>query len=873
MKINAFVFFLKEVIRVDYEYDGKMTYNESNDTNRLDILSQQSISCFSDSPKEKEAFSFFVINCFEIVIKENGVVSGQKAYDKLKTMQSETVRFQGNAISVKVSVKGKVVEMTQEEFQMVFIDFITEYLRKALSESILVYGNSLSSDAVENIKMLFQKRNQFVKCIPFSEFSKTISQPVVKSNRNKKYFRSVRLASSEPGDMKSYFEENMEQFDLDEGQSKFSFSALICRTGDSQYVSLLEDVNVTKVYFPLCPPGSDVINLNIYIKDVMQRIKFVGGIRTMCKRASALPRIVLLVSCKQFKQYKVFRVVVLDIEKHTERSFLFGDWESNMNLLKWDYISPILENNPFFSFIPCVDRVEIHNISCSIYGRIFDLEGKMFYKGEFDNLASINMLSNSIITSFKNDSATDANTSWSVLLCNPQSQNGNDIVVLQNTRNNTIYVGYQVDSQPNGQGYIVNSQGQIVQAGEFSRGVFVKGDWFRVINEQPCILSGSFAQDAPVGKFTVIHRSTNMPYIEGVAKENGESEGTLYKYRSKIFTGTFYDFRPQHGTMFYLNGTKKYEGGIICDAPDGNGTFYFYEDSLSIFEIRKQLQQNTLVPRKCYEGQFTAGAFHGQGTQYSSVGQNLVLYKGEFKSGKFNGSGSYAVSPIAVFSENSVASDWSRESLLDLWESQATSHTIIAFIGTFKNNLPVEGSVYFNDGAIAKVTRDGYKLVGDLIKNHNKCYRVMGKFEITSWDLKFLEPITCLKRPYDQKHYDYSRKGFFDEKTKMISEYVIEMNLPHKNTKKIKHFQVIPEVKSWMWSFGNELPIEETDECYCKILNLMKYFFCSTKGTSAVFSGSSFFTYDAAIYRSGCMFISCLFILHTCDSSTGNKET
>ena len=70
MKIKAYVYFLKEVIRIDYEYNGKMTYNESNDTNRLDILSQQSISCFSDIPKEKEALKEEISSTIQILHKK-----------------------------------------------------------------------------------------------------------------------------------------------------------------------------------------------------------------------------------------------------------------------------------------------------------------------------------------------------------------------------------------------------------------------------------------------------------------------------------------------------------------------------------------------------------------------------------------------------------------------------------------------------------------------------------------------------------------------------------------------------------------------------------------------------------------------------------
>ena len=874
MKIKTYVYFLKEVIRIDYEYNGKMTYNESNDTNRLDILSQQSISCFSDTPKEKEAFSFFVFNCFEIIINENGVVSGKKEYDKLKEMQSETICYHGDSISVKVKSHDVIKEMTQEELQMIIIDYIMDYLRKSITNScLIIYGNSLDENAIQNIKMLFKQRNQTVECIPFSQFAQKIDQSVVNKSQNQRYFMSVRLASKDQEEMKKYYEEKIKLSDSDDSRVKFSSYALFCRTGDSQYVSLLEDVNVTKVYFPLCPPNADVINLNIYTKDVMKRIKFIGGIRALCRRTTTLPHIVLLVHCKQFNQYKVFRLILLDIEKRTEKSFLFGDWESKVDSVEWDYSYPILENNPFFSFIPCVDRVELQNMSCSIYGRIFDLEGKMFYKGEFNSLSSINMLSNSTIISNKPSLPDDPSTEWSILLSNPQSQNENEIVVLQHSTSNTIYVGYQRNGLPHGQGYIVDSHGHIVQLGEFANGTFVKGDWFRKINDQPCILRGSFAKDMPVGKFTAIHRSTNMPYIEGVAKENGECEGTLYKYNRKVFNGTFCDFMPAHGTLFYLNGTKKYEGSLCCECPDGRGTFYFYEDSLSMFELRKRLLQDNLVPRKYYEGEFQSGAFHGQGTLYSAVDQDLVLYKGTFQNGLFHGNGIYAVSPIAVLTDSLYTIDWSRENLLSQWESHASSHTITAFIGSFKNNLPQKGMIYFNDGSYAEVIRDGNSLVGDTIKNHSKCFRIMGKFEITDWNLRFLGPISHYTRTSDSKQYQTLRKGYFDEKTKAISEYVLEMDFKNQSYKKIKHYEVILDSKSWMWHFGKQLEINETDEGYVYALNLVKY--------SSLFYQSNFHGYfwililhfDAASYRSDCVFLVCLFVFHSCDNCSRSKET
>lgn len=873
MKIKAYVYFLKEVIRIDYEYNGKMTYNESNDTNRLDILSQQSISCFSDIPKEKEAFSFFVFNCFEILINENGVVSGKKAYDKLKEMQSETICYHGDSISVKVKAHDAIKEITQEELQLIIVDYILDYLRKSITYSCLIYGSSLDENAIQNIKRLFMQRNQRVECIPFSEFVKETDQPAANNSQNQQYFRSVRMNSNDQEDMEQYYEKNIRLIDLDDGRNKFSSYALFCRTGDSQYVSLLEDVNVTKVYFPLCFSDGDVINLNIYVKDVMKRTKFVGGIRALYKRTSTLPHIVLLVRCKQFSQYKVFRLILLDIERHTEKSFLFGDWENTVNSVEWDYSYPILENNPFFSFIPCVDRVEIQNVSCSIYGRIFDLEGKMFYKGEFDSLSSINMLSNSTIILNKPFLPEDSSAQWSVLLSNPQSQSDNDMVVLQHNTKSTIYVGYQLNGQPHGQGYVVDSCGHIVQLGEFANGMFVKGDWFCTLNGQHCILSGSFAKDVPIGKFTAIHRSTNMPYIEGEMKENGECEGTLYKYNRTVFVGTFCDFKPARGTLFYLNGTKKYEGSLCCDKPEGRGTFYFYEDSLSIFELRKRLQQNTLVPRKYYEGEFKSGVFNGQGTLYSSVSQDLVLYKGAFQGGLFHGHGSYAVSPIAVLTDNSFTYDWSRENLLNQWESHASSHTIIAFIGFFENNLPQRGRVYFNDGAYADVTRDGNRLVSDTIRNHIKCYRILGKFEIVDWNLKFLGPISHCTRPSDVKQYQTLRKGYFDEKTKKISEYVLETDLINPSNKGIKHYEVILDPKSWMWHFGKELEINDSDEGYVYALNLVKYSFCSINGTSTVILGLSFCTYDVAFYCSGCIFLFCLSVFHSRDHCAGNKET
>ena len=67
--------------------------------------------------------------------------------------------------------------------------------------------------------------------------------------------------------------------------------------------------------------------------------------------------------------------------------------------------------------------------------------------------------------------------------------------------------------------------------------------------------------------------------------------------------------------------------------------------------------------------------------------------------------------------------------------------------------------------------------------------------------------------------------GYFDEKTKTISEYVLETDLITKSNKGIKHYEVILDPKSWMWHFGKELEINDSDEGYVYALNLLKYAF------------------------------------------------
>ena len=873
MNINAYIYFLKEVIRVDYAYNGNMTYNESNDTNRLDILNQKLISCFNDTPKEKEAFRFFVLNCFEIVIDQNGVVSGMKAYEHLKEMKSESICCNEDSISVRVKVENSEKIMTQEELQLIIIDYILVFLRKNIRESFLIYGNSLDEAAVKHIEQLFRKRNQVVTCKAFSEFSTTFDNSVVVKRGNQRYFTSIRMGSLEEEEMKEYYEKRGKKSESDSGQNEFSSNSLFCRTGDSQYVSLLDEVGVTKVYFPLCSQESDVINFNIYIKDVMQRMKFVGGIRAVGKRESALPRIVLFVYCQQYNQCRVFRLLLLDIEKHTEKSFIFGNWENEVNSMDWDYSYPILENNPLFSFIPCVDHVEIRNRECSFYGRLFDLEGKVFYKGKLDNLSSISTTVNSSISLPKPLSTSTVINKWSVLLSYPQSQNDNEITVLQNSSNSSIYVGYFLNNQPHGQGYIMNSQGHIEQLGEFSKGAFVKGDWFTRIQGERCILRGSFKNGKPTGQFKVINRSTNLVFIEGTVKEGEESEGTMYKYNRKVFTGTFHKFVPTNGTMFYLNGTKKYEGDLSAMVPEGRGTFYFYDDSLSITELRKRLQQETLVPLPNYEGEFKRGFYDGEGTLYSALNDHLTLYKGEFKYGKFHGEGFYVVSPVAVPTDNSFILDWTRANLLNQWESHATTHIIVAFKGTFQNNEPVEGTVYFNDGAIAGVKREGNKLVGDVIKNHNNCYRVHGRFEIVNWDLTFLKPINHLIRPIDSKIYVLSIKGAFNPKTKMISEYVLETNTLNATDKQVKHYKLIREPNSWMWRYAEVLPIDTSNEDYIYACNLKQYSLCLNNSNFRGLFLNLIILYIVAFYTISCTVLVRLFSLYTRDNCTRSKKS
>jgi hypothetical protein len=142
--------------------------------------------------------------------------------------------------------------------------------------------------------------------------------------------------------------------------------------------------------------------------------------------------------------------------------------------------------------------------------------------------------------------------------------------------------------------------------------------------------------------FSIPLRFFQAHFRENEHVDNGK--GTLYyndKHDQVFYDGHFKNGKYHgQGTLYYINGNKKYEGNWDNENIHGFGTIYddngdmLYcgEYNNNDFDYGKKYQNNTLV----YEGFFKNYHYHGHGKLYQN---GKLLYDGNFSCGLYHAYG------------------------------------------------------------------------------------------------------------------------------------------------------------------------------------------------------------------------------------------
>ena len=224
--------------------------------------------------------------------------------------------------------------------------------------------------------------------------------------------------------------------------------------------------------------------------------------------------------------------------------------------------------------------------------------------------------------------------------------------------NNHEYSGeINTDNQPNGIGILIYNTDNgitIKHCGTFIKGLKDGGGIEYIYNSNDnsyTRFSGTWCNDIKIcGKLTQFDENNSFitQLYEGFLNENGQYHG--------------------EGTIFHVNGKKKYKGKFVNGNVEGKGTLYFengsvrYKGKFLNNEFHDQYailynKQNQIIyegafeyNKRCgrgkeytyshgktilYEGFWNNDQYHGQGT----LRKNTFIYTGEFKNGKFDGYG------------------------------------------------------------------------------------------------------------------------------------------------------------------------------------------------------------------------------------------
>lgn len=821
--MNARIFFFPDTIRIDYVRDNSVLFDESSDTDRERILSSLSISCSSSDAKDQRVFHLFVSYCFEIILQNSRPICGESQLSELKRLNSKTISCQQDSLVICVKHGDKLEDISQLDIQRAIVKFISDKVRnKDFKKIQFIYASSLQHEAVEHIKNLFNQEGIEIQCCRFEKNTRD-SNGRERRRKDRSYFRSISMNGNQDS-LSKYYESNVDLLaSSSEASIRYEDFTLLCRIGEFQYVTLLDEVGSVKVYFPFSADHGGQMHLNIYIRSLILKDKFVGGIRLKCDEAgsqSKLPQYLMLVQCHDINRHLVFEIVVLDAVNYSKRKF-YGDWEQEGSAKTWDYDTPCLDENCRFSLLPLVSHVVTKSELPVLYGSVYDLLGQETVKLKLNLLdKSSSTLSQTLPNVPPDDpqkTLSDFSLPWELI--SPLLYTGSEGVQVLQKDHAYLYVGYSSNMRPNGPGYIVSAKGELVCRGDFKDGAMQKGVRFDVPGFPHHYLQGSFANGRVVGDYTLVDKRTKMKYITAHMGDDSISEGTMYEYDRVVFSGTFKHFRPLNGTIFYLNGNKKYCGDIENSVAHGSGTFYFFEDQSNL------TGRSACEPRKEYEGGFEKGLRAGNGVLYSKAGtaeKELVLYRGEFKNNVFHGNGVYFVSPIASMNDSKLVITEENEKYLDLWETGKKCSDILMFQGTFEEGHPLKGTVHFRDRANAEVEWKDGALVGKKIKNSNSNYRLFGDFTIRDWKITFSGPLWHGIRRNSKEEFNLIRTCIYDNERRCIKNYVIESNREIDDRQTIKRYEIVPLTSHWMWKYGASLSVDQNDPDYKEIVKYLK---------------------------------------------------
>lgn len=144
------------------------------------------------------------------------------------------------------------------------------------------------------------------------------------------------------------------------------------------------------------------------------------------------------------------------------------------------------------------------------------------------------------------------------------------------------------------------------------------------------------------------YRADGSIYFDGEYKNSNAVSGTIYymdgnpKYEGG-FNGNNYD---GEGKLYWENGEVRYDGSWSNDKREGQGISYREDGTVEYEEYWKEDQYSGYGKLYYkdgktvqYEGRYLKGYANGNGTSYSRGG--LIEYEGHWQSGKWNGKGKW----------------------------------------------------------------------------------------------------------------------------------------------------------------------------------------------------------------------------------------
>lgn len=832
----------KDHIDISTKGVGNNTTEESKSYGMIDIMNMSGFHCISKANVDACNFKLFIENCFEMNVKEKTVSDNPLNMNDI-LRNSRYSSYTGDTCSLPMLVEDKKREVNKETVMNTIIQFIVEEIKKLrLNRGVFISQTQLSESYKDKIKEIFKQSGIIIT--DFNTLTSYVeeqqSHSIIEGKRSQRaslkdatYYHSIRLSTPvKNNEAFEFYTNQQEKYNLKQGDLKETDKSILtisCRSTHSTYVTLFssnDSITSSKYYFPFSTKENTPVHLNLYLYNEEKKdYNFLGGIETFAfSTTKQLPPVILIVQSSIIYGHQVIVFKIFSTKTFITKSYIYGDWQQTAcEVNQWDFTQASEENEDcLFSLIPVIDSVFYLNSNLLLYGRVYDLAGDLMYQGKIEK--KVNDSSNQYnMTVEKNEELYRSHTLQSAfqfawkpvsMYC---SDNKKPLSVCIDKANSCIYVGSIIDNIPDGEGLILNVDGQPLYKGSFKNGEL---DGVGKLYNNPnipdkCYLEGSFKEGKISGPF-VIYSIESGHKLYSCYFEKTTMKGSIFFCNCKVFDGDMIDWKPRLGIQYYLTGYRKYTGHFSNGLAHGKGTSYYYNLNGGSVQLNGNENEESKVGLIEYAGEFKFGVKDGLGTLYSEAGY-YPLYHGDFQGNVFHGNGNLCITPnIRVDTKETTTSV--PEEVYKNWEIGHDIRNILYYTGSFENGHPTKGIVYFIDNSFAPVKWDGEQLVGTKIFRKSEDHAMIsGYFTIKDWVISF---------PSFIKHRDGSgivRCGMYDNNKHMINSNVFEFedkaDNEQNNVTTRATYHVVSCGNNWNWKYERKLEVNKNTHDFDDLIN------------------------------------------------------